>query len=286
MLIRELSELPGRNPLPKPWIDVKANLPWGEIEFSKRMLKEHLDPSHDLATRRPIITNAQISWVMNKFLIPRKAKTILDLTCGPGIWANALAKNGFTVRGIDLSPAAIDYARKIAREENLPATYLQGDIRDTAFGSGYDAILFIYGEANALKWEEFSLILLRAMESLNQKGIIILELIPPEAMARMAGTSWQTNEGGGLFGESPYLQLTENFWHPDERTGATRHYIVDLVTTRVREYGISYQCYTPDDLNKLLPSCGLEIIAEYDSLLGEKSLPKPDWHVVIAERQK
>ena len=40
MPIHQLSELHERNPLPKPWIDVKANLPWGEIEFSKKMLKE------------------------------------------------------------------------------------------------------------------------------------------------------------------------------------------------------------------------------------------------------
>jgi SAM-dependent methyltransferase len=285
MPVHQLSDLPDRSAAPKPWDGVKANLPWGDPEFSKRMLKEHMDPSHDQASRRPTLMTAQVSWVATGLLKPRNAKNILDLTCGPGLWANALARRGYMVRGIDISPASIDYARKTARDEGLSATFFQADIRDAVYGSGYDAALFVYGEANTLKWEDFAQVLLKVGEALNPGGILILELKPPEAMASMAGSSWQTRQSG-LFGDYPYLWLSEAFWNQDDRTSFHRHYVVDIATTKVKEYGVSYQCYTRDDLESLLPLCGLKLVAEYDSLTGEKGLRDPEWHVVVAERPK
>jgi SAM-dependent methyltransferase len=189
------------------------------------------------------------------------------------------------VKGIDISPAAIDYARKTARDEKLTATFLQGDIRDAVYGSGYDAALFVYGEANTLKWEEFAQVLLRVSEALNPGGILILEFAPPEAMASMAGSTWQTRESG-LFGDYPYLWLTEVFWNADDRTACHRHYVVDIATTRIKEYGASYQCYTRNDLKVLFPICGVKLIEEYDSLTGETGIENPEWHIVVAERPK
>ena len=144
MPIHQLSDLQSRPPVPKPWDGNKANLPWGDPEFSRRMLKEHLDSSHDLASRRPLVMNAQVGWVISSLFEPRGVKNVLDLTCGPGLWSNALARRGYIVRGIDISPAAIDYARKVARDEKLTATFFQADVRDAVYGSGYDAALFVY----------------------------------------------------------------------------------------------------------------------------------------------
>jgi SAM-dependent methyltransferase len=283
MQVHQLSDLPERNPTPLPWDDVKPTLPWGDPDFSKRMLKEHLDTSHDLASRRPAVHLAQVAWVVNTYLEPRKAKNVLDLTCGPGLWSNALARHGYLVRGIDIAPAAIDYARKTSRDEGLPATFTQADIRDIAYGSSYDAVLLLYGQANSFKWEEFVQILLKTNESLKPGGLLIIEFLHPDALARMAGSSWQTRDQG-LFGDRPYLHLTESFWNPDDRTGCQRHFVVDLGTTKIKEYGVSYQCYSRDELYKLLPICGFEPLNEYDSLIGEAGLDNPEWHVIVAER--
>lgn len=283
MPVHQLSDLPERNLSPRPWLDIKPTLPWGDPEFSKRMLKEHLNPSHDKASRRPIVRSGEVAFTLEKLLTPRKVKTVLDLTCGPGLWANDLARHGLTVKGIDISPSAIDYARKMARDENLPATFLQGDIREVAFGSGYDAAIFLYGEPNAFKWEEFAQVLLKIEESLRPGGILLLELSPPNAMARMAGASWYT-ASSGLYGDFPYLALTECFYDSDNRIACARHYAVDIASNKVKEYGVSYQCYAKDELGLLLQVCGLNLIEEYDSLTGQKDLENPDWHVIVAER--
>lgn len=284
MAVQYLSDLPNRNTAPIPWVDVKDNLPWGDIEFSRRMLREHLNPTHDSASRRPAVFNAQLAWVVSTWFQPRNVKSVLDLTCGPGQWTNALARMGYTVKGIDVSPAAIDHARSVAKSEELTATFIQADVREAAFGSGFDAALFVYGEANAMKWEEFALVLLRVKEALNPEGILILELSPPEAMSRRIGSGWETHPSGGLFGERPYLSLNERFWNPDDNTSCRRYFVVDLETARVREYGVSYQTYRRNDLEALAPACGLRLIAEFDSLTGQTGVSDPEWHVVVAER--
>lgn len=284
MPVRHLTDLPNRNPSPRPWEEIKATLPWDDPAFSRRMLAEHLDPSHDAASRRPSVHAAQLSWVVNTWLLPRGAKTILDLTCGPGLWANDLARRGYTVKGIDISPAAIAHARETAGEEKLSAAFIQQDIREAAFGSGFDCALFIYGEPNTCKWEEFSMLLIRIRESLNIKGVLILELSTQSSMAGRAGTSWDTRQDGGLFGERPYVLLTEYFYNPDEKTGCRRYYVVDIATSHVREYGVSYQCYTFDDLLMLMATCGYKIIGRYDSLTGDKDLDNPAWLVIVAEK--
>ena len=107
--------------------------------------------------------------------------------------------------------------------------------------------------------------LLRISDALKPGGILILELKPPESMESMAGSSWQTKESG-LFGDSPYLWLSEVFWNADDRTAYHRHFVVDLATSRMKEYGVSYQCYSKDDIETILPLCGFKLVSEYDSL--------------------
>ncbi len=284
MSIRLLTDLPNRIKSPEPWKDVRPSLPWHDPGFSRRMLKEHLDSTHDLGSRRPAIIASQIRWMHETWFGPREVETILDLSCGPGLVANALARMGYTVRGIDIAPASIDYARKVASDEGLRATFVQGDIREIGYGGGYDAALFTYGMPNSFRWEEFSIILLRMKEALNPGGLAILEMLTPDSMRRKAGTDWYTCPNGGLFSESPCIVLTEYFYRAEENTACRLNYVIDPVTTRVRDYATCYQAYNENDLELLLKACGLRLIDEFDSLTGEKGIREPEMKVYVVER--
>ncbi len=284
MPIINLSELVNRITNPVPWEDVKYKFPWNDPDFSKRMLKEHLDESHDLASRSPGVMNRQLDWIETIWFEPRKVKTVLDLTCGPGLIANELARRGYTVRGFDVAPAAIDYARKTATREALPATFNERDLRAIGYGAGYDAAIFNYGMPNSFNKEEFSLILNHTRDALNPGGFVILEFNSLNSIKNKTGREWKTVSENGLFGERPYLWLQENFYHEENKTAAVIHHIIDLENAGVRTYSICYQGYTRDDLEPILNPCGLKVIAEFDSLTGETGLDDPVNMVVIAER--
>jgi SAM-dependent methyltransferase len=68
----------------------------------------------------------------------------LDLGCGSGIWAVALAKRGWEVTGVDFVPKALRRARERAGEAGVELELLQGDVTrldDAGVGSGFDLLL-------------------------------------------------------------------------------------------------------------------------------------------------
>ncbi|MCI0633966.1 MAG: class I SAM-dependent methyltransferase [Actinobacteria bacterium] len=66
---------------------------------------------------------------------------VLDVGCGPGRHALALARRGLRVTGVDLSPDFVALARAAACEEGLEARFEVGDVRELAYDSEFDAAI-------------------------------------------------------------------------------------------------------------------------------------------------
>ncbi len=56
-------------------------------------------------------------------------RTILDLACGEGTFAVAMAKRGLQVTGVDQSPEMLEIARGRAANEGVKIKFLQQDMR-------------------------------------------------------------------------------------------------------------------------------------------------------------
>jgi len=72
-----------------------------------------------------------------------EGKRVLDIGCGGGILAEAFAKGGAEVTGIDLSPLSIDVAREHARESGLTIEYRVQSVEELVEEGGalYDGVL-------------------------------------------------------------------------------------------------------------------------------------------------
>ena len=66
---------------------------------------------------------------------------VLDVGCGPGRHALALARRGIEVVGVDLSEEFVALARDAAAAEGLPARFEVGDVRDLGHEAEFDAVL-------------------------------------------------------------------------------------------------------------------------------------------------
>ncbi|HEX21510.1 MAG TPA: class I SAM-dependent methyltransferase, partial [Actinobacteria bacterium] len=64
----------------------------------------------------------------------------LDLGAGPGTQAIALARRGFKVTAVDISPTAVEKAKQRAGREGVSVDFRQDDIIKTKLNSGYDYI--------------------------------------------------------------------------------------------------------------------------------------------------
>jgi SAM-dependent methyltransferase len=267
---------------PEPWSEGEK-IPWNDPEFSERMLEYHLTQEHDLASRRFDIIDRHVEWIHNK--LGGKPSKILDLACGPGLYSNRLTKLGHSCRGIDFSPASIEYAREQANREEIEVDYVLEDIRTADYGENNDIALFIYGEFNVFKPIDIKHVLQKTYDSLKEDGLFIAEPNRYETVKRVGSSSasWYSSQGG-LFSLKPHLCLMENFWDKERHVATTRYFIIDAETNNVTLHASSMMAYTREDLEEILKEVGFKDVVFYDSLSGgEKDL---DENLEVIEAQK
>jgi len=256
-----------RTKVPDPWSEGEK-IPWDEPRFSERMLKEHLSQEHDAASRRFERIDAHVGWIHHELLSGRPAR-ILDLGCGPGLYASRLARLGHECVGIDFSPASIAYAVETAEREGLACTYVQEDIRTAIYGVGFELVMFIYGELNVFRPKDAEKILCKAFDALSSDGVLLLEVSTFESLERggKSEPSWYSSPSG-LFSDRPHLCLMENSWEASQCVATTRFYVVDAVTAEVTRHAISTQAYTDEQYRALLLRCGFRSVEFHASLVG------------------
>jgi SAM-dependent methyltransferase len=273
-----------RIPAPFPWSE-GDNIPWNEPEFSQRMLKEHLSQEHDAASRRSELIDRHVGWI-HEALLQGKPARILDLGCGPGLYASRLAGLGHTCTGIDYSPASIHYARQQAEQAGLPCSYIEADIRSVSYGSGYDLAMLIYGEFNVFRPTDAEKILLNIHQALKPGGWLLLEPHTEAAVSQMGSShSIWYSAASGLFGDQPYLCLKESHWDEDSRAATIRYYIIDAGTSQVTRYAQSLQAYTNEQYQKVITDCGFASIQFFPSLAGEPVQSQEAFIAITARRQ-
>jgi SAM-dependent methyltransferase len=255
----KLSDLTQRLAAPAPWSEGEK-IPWDDPDFSRRMLAEHLSDYHDRASRRAPTIDVQVAWIHETLLGGRPTR-ILDLGCGPGLYASRLAALGHAIVGIDFSPASIEYAREQSGSASDDLRFELGDVRTADYGGPFGCIMLLFGEANAFRTSDLATILEKAHEALEPGGRLLVEAHEQGAV-RAVGTaapSWHTAERG-LFGDAPYLCLRESFWDDELSAATERWQIVDLASADVTPMAASMQAYTEDAYRKLFDASGFEAV--------------------------
>ena len=276
-----LLDLVNRMRPPKPWQE-GDNIPWDEPGFSQRMLREHLAQDHDAASRRTPLIDQAVAWIHTK-LLRESPSRVLDLGCGPGLYASRLARLGHTCLGIDYSPASIAYAKETAAAETLACHYVLQDVREADFGAAHDLATLIYGELNIFRPTDAMAILRKAHAALRAGGILVLEPHTLEAVEELGQqpASWYSSTGG-LFSERPHLCLTDRHWDGASQTSTLRYYVIDAETGKVTRYAQTFQGYTNEAYRELLQECGFCGVAFHPSLLGTKDPDQPDLMAIVA----
>jgi SAM-dependent methyltransferase len=169
-----------------------------------------------------------------------KFRNVLDVCCGMGRHARALARRGYAVTGIERDAAAL--AR--ARESGGGPTYVQADIRNyRPEHSAFDLVISMsqsFGYFDARTNRE---LLQRLAESLRPGGRMILDLWNPEFFEqRRDERDLQTP--AGIVRESKCVE--EN------------RLIVDLLYSDGPAEKFEWQMFSPHEMKTLAESIGLE----------------------------
>ena len=131
---------------------------WTDPYVASHVLQAHLDPTTDDASRRPEIVEATVSYLLEKVAERRggsvSGAAVLDLACGPGIYAEEFSRAGCDVTGIDVSKVSIDYAEDRAGRNSYPIRYRCEDMLKSRISERFDLITVIYGEFCTLSERE------------------------------------------------------------------------------------------------------------------------------------
>ena len=277
-------------PQPPPPPHGAANFPWDDPDFSERMLRQHLDQSHGAASRpQPEILRV-VDWLWDKLSL-RKGSRVLDVTCGPGLYAVELARRGCSVTGLDFSPAAIRYASQLAADVDVAdrCSFELCDVQTMDVPSGsFDAVLFLYGELATFTPDVTDGLLHHCAAALRPPadsagGRLVVELLDFERVDKRDSTWWFADDSG-LWGDSPFLHLGERHWYADQKVSLEQFHIINLETGELHEYTLSDQAYPTQTLVSMLRRAGFDRVEIFPAWGGVELYDAKEWVIYLAEK--
>jgi 2-polyprenyl-3-methyl-5-hydroxy-6-metoxy-1,4-benzoquinol methylase len=145
--------------LEKPQIfDKSTHKFWDDDYVSGQMLKPHLDPDIEAASRTRHAIESEADFIISSTAM-RKGKAVLDLGCGPGLYVREFAKTGAMVTGIDLSGRSIQYAQNHVRPEFANASFHRMNYLHMNFEASFDIATLIFYDFCALGTTEQNILL-------------------------------------------------------------------------------------------------------------------------------
>jgi SAM-dependent methyltransferase len=195
---------------------------WDDEHISKGMLEAHLNPNWDAASRKPDFIDRSVAWLHS--VIP-DGGAILDLGCGPGLYATRLSDLGYRVTGMDLSRRSIAYAK----EHDSKSEYILGNYLEMDYENRFDAVTLIYCDCAPLTQSERKVLLNKVLRALKPGGLLIFDVFTPKvdwwAGAKDEQT-WTLYENGGFWCEKPHLHLNGRYSYLDNTVEVNRNIIV------------------------------------------------------------
>jgi SAM-dependent methyltransferase len=238
---------------------------WTDEHISKGMLEAHLHPDWDAATRNHAIVKENVKWI-SAVVPPETYHNLLDLGCGPGIYAEEFHKAGYRVSGMDISERSINYAKKSAMEKMLPITYYHQNFLAMNFKEQFDVITLIYFDFCVNSTEDRAKTLKNIHAALKPGGLLIIELTMPQHFAdHKEDKKWEYAEDDFICGE-PHLHL-ESFYRYDEDNTILEQSIV-ITEHDVRSINIWHHTFTKDEFSHDLSVAGFSVKALYGNMMG------------------
>jgi len=266
---------------PPPFSRYTAEELWTDPHVARQMLKYHLDPDQDLASRNHAFIQRSVGWLTERFHLGN-GKQVLDLGCGPGLYSNALAREGASVTGVDFSQSSLAFARSEADSRGLEVDYIHGNYLDLEVPGAFDLVLLIFGDFCPLGPEQRRSLLGRVKEWLRPGGQFVFDVSSLALFETVEeSASYGEMSEGGFWSPDPHFVFTKRFKYPTVLAYLDRYLVVE--SGRHREFFNWIQCYDPSGLGAELEEAGWRLEATFGNVAGDPFDPDAPFFAVIAE---
>lgn len=252
--------------LKKPWLYAPSTGEfWNDPHISKGMLEAHLNPQVDAATRKHEFLDHSVQWI-TKIAPPAQYKSLLDLGCGPGLYAERFHKAGYSVTGVDFSERSIAYAKEQAKRNNSAIEYHYQNYLAIDYTDQFDVITLIYCDYAVLPVEDRLLLLSKVYQALKQNGKFIVDVFTP-SMRKNESHTWQFYKEGGFWSERPHICLESVYQYDDEDATELRQCVV-LTDEEINCYNIWDHFFTKEKLLSEIQTAGFNRYMLYGDVAG------------------
>lgn len=226
---------------------------WDDPYISQQMLRAHLDPDHPGASRSPDFIARSVKWINS--LCPQYAfPTLLDLGCGPGLYAEPFARLGYHVTGIDLSKRSIDYAVNSAKRQQLSIDYHCENYLFLHSSHLFDLAVMIYCDYGALSTTDRRTLMRNVYAQLRSGGRFLLDVFSMTTYhAFEEGQNWEMSDKNGFWYPYHYIALHSRYLYPP---ATTLSQTTILTASSSTTYRIWNTCFTPDTLSAEATAAG------------------------------
>ena len=268
---------------------------WADPYISQHVLDVHLDQSTDTGSRRLATIDSSCEWISDVYdrtgggaqrnsRDPERAPQLLDLGCGPGLYALRFQRAGFRVTGMDISPAAIRYATDRCRVSARFAEFRNEDYTDSELPGSYDVATCIYGGMGTISDTTRESLTRRVLGALRPGGIFFFDVFTRAYVdAERLRDGWCIVPRDGFWSPSHYLVLERSHLFPRASACADSYTLLFEDGTADR-YMVWHRYYGSEEIRSLTRKAGFETVETYADLCGTPQYAGAFWIGVVARK--
>lgn len=135
------------------------------------------------APGRAGLAEGDVAAIVSALELPDGA-SILDLGCGPGEHAQAFAKRGYAVTGVDRTRRLLNRAKAGGAARGVHVEWIEADMRDFRRPATFDLVCSLYTSFGYFDDRGNRQVLANILASLKPRGAALLDLSGRESVAR------------------------------------------------------------------------------------------------------
>jgi SAM-dependent methyltransferase len=177
---------------------------------------------------------------------------VLDLACGMGQHAVAMAKRNYRVVGVDLSLSMLARAGELAQEAGQKINFIHGDMRDLGFDRTFDAVYCIGTSFGFFDEETNRKVLEGVHRALKPGAALLLDLVNRDfILGRQPNLTW-------FEGQDVVCMEETDFNYINSRLYVKRQLIVGGGVRQAR-HDFSLRLYSLHEIGQILHGVGFAV---------------------------
>ncbi len=252
---------------------------WDDEYISLQMLNSHLDPEIEAASRTREQIEAETNFIIN-YTDMNGNKRVVDLGCGPGLYAREFAKTGARITGIDYSERSINYAFEHVKSTYKNTDFINMNYLDLDYNESFDIATLIFYDFCVLSTKDQNRLLANIHRALKSNGIFIFDVVTENRKTSEA-TSILVFDKGGFWSPEPYIEILKTSIY-EEAEGMQYTIIAEDGTTRVIR--LYHRLFGLEAITSLLNDNHFEVERIYKNLQGEPLGEDSETFGIIAKK--